>query len=176
MDFGLDLVPWCHSESDAGWCDVHASPIALQDAVVSWFRLSAFGFSGFRTSASISALAALASTLPFLRQPFHHLKIAASMNRIWVRRTLDCISRLPMKWERKVVEKWGNRNFDVSFNVRSLFRRWCSSSVRTPASRGVTEFGWSYTGWMLELHRTKVTIPLSFYWVCFEVALHNMHI
>ena len=97
------------------------------------------------------------------------------MNRIWVRRKLDCISRLPMKWERKVIEKWGDRNFDVSFNVRSLFRRWCSSSVRTPASRGVTEFGWSYTGWMLELHRTKVTIPLSFDWVCFEVALHNMH-
>ena len=48
-----------------------------------------------------------------------------------------------------------------SFSVLSLFRRWCSS-VRTPASRGVTEFGWSYTGWMLELHRTQVAIPLSF--------------
>ena len=105
---------------------------------------------------------------------FHHLKIAAFLNRTWFRRIFNCISRLSMKWERKVIGKWGDKNFDISFNIRSLFRRWCSS-VRTPASRGMTEFGWSYTGWMLELQRTKVAIPLSFDWVCFEVTLHNMN-
>ena len=58
---------------------------------------------------------------------------------------------------------------------------WCSefdleggfSSIRKPTSRGVTELSSSYTGWMLELHRVEVAIPLS----CLSLfsMLHYMH-
>jgi hypothetical protein len=136
-------------------------------------------FNGWLTSSKVEAVALLVRELSFSAK----------------RDSLHCwkMGRMSFQWSeiRLIDEKWGEWfawllvEWMLWLVFWVWFRRWlfywCSefdfeggcSSVRKPTSRGVTELSSSYTGWMLELHRVEVAIPLSY--LSLFSMLHYMH-